>query len=350
MIAFVGIFLFRELWSVEVGTSKVTAVVVVFSVVLAVTWAWFWALVAASDSVLPSGVAVGVMLGSASVLVHVNHIGVFPFYYAVIVAGAAFRWQVGIALVAVVTAVTLAVWWPEGQSNATALQVCGITALLGGAAVTVRRFVGAQVELEETRQELVGLAALEARVQLARDLHDRLGQQLTVSIMQAELLAMDLDAGDVSVARVRSDQVVSASRESLALMRGMVTEMRGPDVRSEITAAQQVLETSGIACTTSVETESIPPSADGVLGWVVREGVTNVLRHSGAATCRIAVRSTSGAVILCIDDDGRGAGGAGDGMGLTHMRERLAGVGGQLWFSDAAGGGCRLAAQVPVPS
>ena len=179
------------------------------SAVFALTWVWFWAVVAASSNRLAAGVAVGLMVGSATLLVSVNHIGVFPFYFAVIVAGAAYRWQVGVFLVSAVVAITLAVWWPQGQTNATALQVFGITALLGGAAITVRRFIEAQVELDASREELLGFAALQARMDLARDLHDRLGQQLVASIMQAELLAMDLDAGDVDEARDRSAAVLS---------------------------------------------------------------------------------------------------------------------------------------------
>jgi two-component system sensor histidine kinase DesK len=348
MIGFMGVFLFREFWSVEVDSSSARAVVIVGSTVLALTWTWFWAVVAAGSNQVAAGLAVVLMTISAAVLVAVNHIGVFPFYFAVIVAGAAFPWRVGTVLVVLVVGLTLAVWWPEGQSDATALQVFGISALLGGAAVTVRRFVEAQVELDATREELLGFAALEARMAMARDLHDRLGQQLTVSIMQSELLAMDLEGGSVEEARARAASVVTSSRRSLELMRETVSDRREPDVRTEVAQARRALTSAGVSCTTSVDTGELPPDVDRVLGWVAREGTTNVLRHSRAGSCRIEVVMRGGSVVLRIDDDGEGIGAGGGGTGIEHLRERLGTVGGSISLTDVAGGGCALLAEVPL--
>ncbi len=350
MIAFIAILLVRELSSVSVLTAPALTAVLVCTAVLTVTWALYWAFVASGPGYWAAGTAVALTVSSASILVHVNHIGVFPFYYAIVVAGTAFKWYISGPLVAIATGIMMAVWWPEGQTDANALQVVAIGMLLGGAAITVRRFIGTQVELEVTRDGLRQFAALEARMQLARDLHDRLGQELTTSIMQAELLSMDLDAGAIEDARKRSAMVLSSSRETLHLMRELVAEVREPDLRSEVSVAEQVLTSSGINCTIALDMATLPISADHALGWVVREGVTNVLRHSGASSCRIMVAADSDSVVLRVEDDGRGMGDGDGGMGLVHMRERLAAVGGSLSIADGPGGGCTLIAVVPVTS
>jgi len=348
MIAFIAILLVRELSSLSVLTTSALATVLVCTAVLTVTWAFYWAFVAAGPGYWTAGTAVALTVSSASILVHVNHIGVFPFYYAIVVAGTAFKWYFSSPLVAITTGIMMAVWWPQGQTNANALQVFAIGMLLGGAAITVRRFIGTQVELEITRDGLKRFAALEARMQLARDLHDRLGQELTTSVMQAELLSMDLDAGAIEDARKRSAMVLSSSRETLRLMRELVSEVREPDLRSEVSVAEQVLTASGINCTIALEMETLPISADHALGWVVREGVTNVLRHSEASSCRITLSASSDSVVLRVVDDGRGIGNGDGGMGLVHMRERLAAVGGSISIADSPGGGYTLVAAVPV--
>ncbi len=348
MVAFIGIFLFREFWSVEVESSSGTAAVIVVSLIMAATWSWFWLFIAAGNNYVAAGVAVAIMVTSATALVHVNHIGVFPFYYAVIVAGAAYKWHTSALLVIVVTVVALGVWWPQGQTDADALQVCGITALLGGAAVTVRRFIGAQVELDATRDQLRRVAVSEARSQFARDLHDKLGQQLTASIMQAELLAMDLDAGAIDDARAHSKMVLASSRESLDLMREMVTEVREPHLRSEVAIGERVLSASGITCEVVLDEAPVPEEVDRTLGWVVREGVTNILRHSHAAHADISTARENGMLTLVLSDDGCGLGSNGCGSGLSHMRERLGAIGGWLSLDDKPGGGCTLRASLPV--
>ncbi len=348
MIGFVAIFLFRELSSLTVLTMSARITVCVGTAVVTLTWAWFWAFVAAGSNRVAPGMAVGLVVGAAIVLVDVNHIGAFPFYYAAVVAGTAYVWYVSVGLVAVVTATTMAVWWPEGQSNATALQVFTISVLLGGGAIAVRRFVAAQVELEATRDELHAFAALEARMALARDLHDRLGQHLTTSIMQAELLSMDLEADALDEARPRAAMLLSTSRETLQLMREMVVEVREPDLRSEVVVAERALKSSGISCTATIDTNQLSAAADRALGWVVREGVTNVLRHSGASSCHITVVTGQGAGTLRIEDNGQGLGDGAGGMGLVHMRERLEAVGGSISLMADPDGGCTLLATVPL--
>ena len=349
MIAFLAVLIGREAFALRWldGPSQVT--VITATAVVTLAWTWFWWRLAAGPDGIAQGVAAVAITGAAIVLVEVNPVGVFPFYYGVIVAGAAYRWRISAVLAAVATAVTIVVWWTTGHDNATSLQVPVITTLLGGASVTVRRYVAAQLELEETRDELRRLATAEARAQMARDLHDRLGQQLTATVMQGELLAMDLENADADAkARRRADLIVSTSRDALALMRDMVTEMREPGVRSEISVAKTLLGAAGIECTTPHSDVALPEGIDGVLGWVVREATTNAMRHSGASRCTISVAMDETDYVLTVADDGKGADAPAVGNGMLHMRERLAAVGGTIKVSTAAETGYTLTATVPV--
>ena len=350
MIGFIAIFLFRELWSLRGLTTPALVTVVAGIVVVTVTWGWFWWWLAAGPEGVAQAVAVVASTAAVIVMVRVNHLGVFPFYYAVIVAGTAFRWTIGVVLVPVVTVLTVALWWPGGQGNAYALQVLIVTGLFGGAAITVRRYIAAQVELDVTRDEVRRLAAVEARMELARDLHDRLGQQLTATIMQGELLAMDLATDVVDAARERSATVLAGSREALNIMREMVTEVREPGLEAEVAVAERLLDASGISCRASLPPAGLPAGAGRVLGWVVREGVTNVMRHSGASSCTISVTSGDGIHTLTISDDGRGPGGGNGGNGLRHMRERVSAEGGTIDLSEDRQGGCTLTATIPGPT
>ena len=103
MIAFIAILLVRELSSLSVLTTPALTTVVVCTAILTVTWALYWAFVAAGPGYWSAGTAVALTISSASILVHVNHIGVFSFYYAIVVAGTAFKWYFSGPLVAITT-------------------------------------------------------------------------------------------------------------------------------------------------------------------------------------------------------------------------------------------------------
>ena len=86
---------------------------------------------------------------------------------------------------------------------------------------------------------------------------------------------------------------------------------------------------------------------DSLLGWVVREGATNVIRHSGARECRIVLRRGEGRARLELIDDGVGGLPDGDGSGLVGLRERVGAMGGNLEAGPAEQG-FRLSVDVPV--
>jgi two-component system sensor histidine kinase DesK len=96
---------------------------------------------------------------------------------------------------------------------------------------------------------------------------------------------------------------------------------------------------------------ALPADVQGVLGWVVREGATNMLRHSEARTCVFALEPGPGAAVLTLTNDGVAAGAepVRFGSGLAGLAERLAGLGGRLTAERTGPDGFRLAARVPLP-
>ncbi len=135
-------------------------------------------------------------------------------------------------------------------------------------------------------------------------------------------------------------------------MRETVQGYRTPSLALELAAARSALATAGIAGTVEPAPEGLPSAVDAVLGWAVREGVTNVLRHSEAAAASIRVHAADGTGVVEITDDGRGAAssvpGARPGTGLAGLRERAAVLGGRVDAGPLPGGGFSLRVSVPM--
>ncbi len=210
------------------------------------------------------------------------------------------------------------------------------------------RYFGARVELARAREEVERLAALAERGRIARDLHDVLGQTLTVITLKAQLAAR-LTRAQPERAVAEMTDVESVSRQALDQLRMVVGGYRSEGLQGELSRAQSALQAAGIRFGRVDIPAGIPPLTDGVLGLVLREGVTNVMRHSAANHCIITIEVCQDAVLLCMEDDGRGLDGADVGTGLASMRERLVALGGSLELaSGESGRGARLRARVPL--
>jgi len=209
-------------------------------------------------------------------------------------------------------------------------------------------------ELRATRQELARSAVEQERLRFSRDLHDLLGHTLSVIVVKSEA-ARRLAARDMDAALAQISDIESVGRQALTEIREAVTGYREGSLATELDRARSALTAAGIE---PVVRQSGPPPAPqtaALLGWVVREAVTNVVRHSSAANCEIAVSGTAERVRLVITDDGRGpvpddapAGEGSRGTGLTGLTERLAAAGGSLETGPAARGGFRVRAELPT--
>jgi two-component system sensor histidine kinase DesK len=205
-------------------------------------------------------------------------------------------------------------------------------------------------QLDRARQVEAALAVAEERLRFSRDLHDVVGRTLSVVALKAELAAQLAKRGRGEAV----DEMLEVRRiaqDSLAEMRAVVGGYRAADLGSELAGARALLASAGITCHVD-RVGDLPDPVQGPLGWVVREGTTNLLRHSEARNCRLAITVGADAVTLSMENDGvtgPGAGAVRFGGGLVGLSERIAGVGGALRAERVAPDGFRLVVAVPLP-
>ena len=233
----------------------------------------------------------------------------------------------------------------DGAVAATVLTVVSIGTLMAafGRVVRVNR------ELRETREELATLAVADERLRIARDLHDLLGHSLSVIALKSELAARLLER-DPARAASELEEIQGVSREALAEVREAVKGYRGLALADSLTRARTALAAAGIDCELADAPAALPADVDSVLAWTVREGTTNVIRHSRARHCEIRIHADRASAALEIDDDGRANGAIGHGgSGLEGLRERAQRVHGTLEAGTRPEGGFRLRVTVPLP-
>jgi two-component system, NarL family, sensor histidine kinase DesK len=219
--------------------------------------------------------------------------------------------------------------------------MCVLTAF---ALLGTRTLMGVNAELAEAREELAHRAVAEERLRFARDLHDLLGHSLSLIALKSEL-AGRLAERDPTRAREEMADVETAARRALAEVRDAVSGYRQVSLAQALVEARSALSAAGISLNLPAATEVLPGPVDAVLGWVVREAVTNVLRHSDARTVTVDVATGEDGVVLDFTDDGRGSSAA-PGAGLSGLRERVQRLGGEL--TTSGDDGFRLTARVPL--
>jgi two-component system, NarL family, sensor histidine kinase DesK len=210
--------------------------------------------------------------------------------------------------------------------------------------------VAANRELHAARGEIARLAVSEERLRFARDLHDLLGHSLSVIALKSELAGRLLDA-DNGRAREEVEDIHKVSRDALVEVREAVSGYRRMTLADELLGAEAALTAAGIEPEVVRPDVSLAPEVESVLAWAVREGTTNVIRHSGARHCAIRVHAgLSDAGVEIVDDGAPPAGddAAGGGSGLAGLRERVARRHGSLEAARRPEGGFRLAVHVPA--
>lgn len=200
-------------------------------------------------------------------------------------------------------------------------------------------------QLRSAREEVARLAVADERVRIARDLHDVLGHSLTTITVKAGLARRLLEDGATERAISEVADVERLGREALTEVRATVSAHRVPSLAAEIAGARAALAAAGIRAELPQAVDEVDAVYREVFAYVLREGVTNVLRHSGARCCRVRL----GPSWLEIWDDGRGGTPEGSGQGLAGLRERLTPLHGRVEAGALPGGGFQLRAAAGVP-
>ena len=271
----------------------------------------------------------------------------YTFIYCTVVAGAVLSWRVGLPLAAAYALTVGALALGVGTGRGFALGAVIEIFLTGLGMIGVFRLVAANVELRQAREEIARLAVSEERLRFARDLHDLLGHSLSVVVLKSEL-ASRLAARDPERAAAEMADVEKVARQALNDVREAVAGYRRVSLAQELEGVQQVLKSAGIRPRVERTAGPLPAEVEDVMAWAVREGVTNVLRHSGARTCEVVVSRQDGLACLEIRDDGAGpALPPVEGTGLRGLRERVEAHGGSLQLGPRAGQGFRLQVSLP---
>lgn len=273
------------------------------------------------------------------------------FLIPLLIAGFSLRPKSALITFAVVGAVSvleviLLARLPTAQVALAAVLVVPGVVLFGFSAMGLRYLLATLVELRSARTEIAQHAAEQERSRIARDLHDLLGHSLSVITLKGEVATRLLPEGAPGVDDVRD--MLGLSRQALQEVREAVSGYRKPTLATELMVAKVALLAAGVEIEVKQDIGALDRETEAVLGWVIREGTTNVIRHSGAKHCQIALTRDDGHLQIEVTNDGWRVPQPPAGNGLRGIEERLSALGGRLDASALSSAGFRLVATVPM--
>lgn len=194
-------------------------------------------------------------------------------------------------------------------------------------------------QLEDANERISELILLEERERIARDLHDTLGQKLSMIGLKSDLARRLISKNPEEAERELVDIRQTAST-ALKEVRELVADMRATRLVDEVMRIRQILAAAEIELRIEGDpaVTNIPSNFENVLGMCLKEAVTNVVKHSGATVCNVLIKQTEDEVSIVVHDNGKGMKTIKSvGTGLKGMRERLEFVNGTLEIEEEHG-------------
>ncbi|MFE9770447.1 sensor histidine kinase [Streptomyces sp. NPDC005931] len=225
------------------------------------------------------------------------------------------------------------------------------TALAGLVIYGLTRLTELVREVHETRAEMARMAVTQERLRFARDLHDLLGYSLSAITLKSELIHRLVP---VNPERARDEvaSVLGVARQALADVRLVASGYRDMSLEAEAESVAEVMAAADVDIEVDIRCGRLHPLVDTVLATALREGVTNILRHSKVEKCTVRAEIVGEAVRLDLVNDGVAAPDRPDspdrGSGLGNLCTRLRAIGGELTAGVVPGGRFRLTAVAPV--
>jgi two-component system sensor histidine kinase DesK len=326
----------------------------VFSAVYLVIFGWVREPRMRPGSMVPGRVAAAWLVAltalGATVVVAVGQEGMATVVYVAIAVVLLLPVRLAVPLVVMLAGGTeVASRTVDGWTDALAvsLSVCAAALAVWG----IEQLMNRNVDLALAHEENARLAVEDERNRLARDLHDILGHSLTVITVKAELAGRLIDV-DLERALAEIADLERLSRDALVDVRRAVEGYRELSLPGELARAREALRAAEIEADLPNSAELVPSDLRELFAWAIREGVTNVIRHSGATRC--SIRLTAAAVE--IEDNGSGCSstsaghGLSRGHGLLGLRERAVAVGAMLVTRSIDPQGFSLAVVVAGPA
>lgn len=333
---------FQPLFDPDAGAGDWWLIALIVTLFLPV---YFWTWSQKTQQVL-WGIAAMSLLGLLFSPVNSGATGMF--IYAAAALGAKVRPGLALKLIGAivglvcVSALLSNIPWPYRLGNF--LPILLMTFLIGGLNLYYAARSRANVRLQLAEEEIEHLATIAERERIARDLHDLLGHTLSVITLKTELAHKLIDK-DVNGARQEMEEVERISREALSEVRAAVSGYRAKGFMAEVASAKLALEAAGVSFAFQGDAACLSPLQESALSLVLREAITNVIRHAAATRCAVVLHCEEAEVRLEVTDNGKGLNGV-LGSGLSGIRERIQAFGGQLTLTSL--GGTQLLVTLPA--
>ncbi len=230
------------------------------------------------------------------------------------------------------------VWYPWYSVTVLSLGMLGLYA--------TARVAGVLNQFRQTRAETEAISIGTERLRLSRDLHDTLGQSLTAIALKAEV-ARRLYPTDATAAALQVRELAEIAERTRADLGAITAGYRPVTFAVELDGALRLLRLAGIDTTAAVHDRGMDAPVDDLLAWAVREGTANVLRHSRATRCAIALDGDQASTDFVMNNDRAEVDGEQGGSGLNGLAERADAVGATIDSGVTSNGWFRLAINVP---
>ena len=278
-------------------------------------------------------IIIGALTASGAAL-GVGSPGLQLVVFLAVVLAFSLPWQAAIGPIAILTGILFLI--PRMIPSWSASEDAWIALLVAGGACVFGRYIMEQRRVARIlEQRTHELEINEERNRMARDMHDILGHSLTVIALKSELAARLVDVAPDQT-RTELDEVQSLARSALADVRATVNSYRELSLAGELARATSVLTSAGVRADLPLTVEVVDPELRELFAWVVREGVTNIVRHAHASLCKVKLTTDS----IEVADDGIGldSTGTGDGHGLEGLRQRCQDNGADLTIEAPSSG------------
>lgn len=277
----------------------------------------------------------------------------YGFLFAHLLGRANRKWLIGAGMAGIVCMFLLHGWMKEGRLAAVAFSMhypLLIAQLATPILVYMRQKARALEEkLDIANEKLERYIQEEERNRIARDLHDTLGQTLTMIKLKSEL-ALRLAEKHPEKVKDELTDILNSSRYALKQAGELVSEMKYVSLEQEMEQSKDVLKKAGftVECSTEKGISPLSNAAETMLALSIREAVTNMIKHSGANRCVLARYERDGHYYVQVSDNGNGNLKLGEGNGLQSMKERMAALRGEVVMESQPKEGTSITFQVPL--
>lgn len=239
------------------------------------------------------------------------------------------RWAVPSAILVSLGAAAIGLWLEV--YIAAGFAVVGLVMALGIGHGIRQQMLQEQLDAAQRRNAVLAVAA--ERERIGRDLHDILGHSLTSLTISAQLAQRLLDT-DPAAAREQLAHIESTVRQALADVRATSSGMQSVRAATEIASARSVLAAVGVEAEVPTALPTLDDERAELFGYVIREGVTNIVRHAQAHTATLTVDENR----VRLSDDGDGIPAGAPRSGLSGLEHRVTEAGGRLHVESSPSG------------